>query len=115
MNVQQINNSGKDIRVFAVTAAVLVILAISGWGLLNAFQKQWSSRAHEKEPIGRRFTYVISHISSGRIWWMISSGLLLGLMTDGRYGFRGPKVPSRFKGIPSHYCSRMYEAGERIL
>ncbi|MCJ1468603.1 hypothetical protein MMC07_007232, partial [Pseudocyphellaria aurata] len=54
MNVQQINSSGKYIRVFITTAAVLTILAIGGWALSNAFQHRWDSMNHEKVPLSRR-------------------------------------------------------------
>lgn len=86
MNVQQINNTGKDIWEFIVTAAVLTVLAISGWGLSNYFQRGWSSMEHEKQPLGRRLSHILWLLLHRKSWSVVSSNLVLGLLTDGRYG-----------------------------
>lgn len=108
MNVQQINNSGKDIRVVIITAAVLSILAICGWALSMAFQYRWGSMNHEKVPLGRRLSTIMWLVRNGKIWWMISSGALIRLMTDGRYGFSGEAVPCHFEGRPTFYIETFY-------
>lgn len=88
MNVQQINKTGSDIWVFVVTALVLTILAISGWGLSNAIQKKWASMDHEKQPLSIRWSHIKWLVLRRRFWRNFPFGLLLGLMTDGRYGVK---------------------------
>lgn len=110
MNVQQINNTGKDIWVFVVTALVLTILAISGWGLSIAIQWKWASMNHEKQPLSRRWSHILwvvlhcrfvgnvvlhrrfmgNVVPHRRFVGNFFFAILLGLMTDGRYGMSNP-------------------------
>lgn len=100
MNVQQINDSGREIWEFVVTALVLTALAISGWGLSNAIQKKsiqkkwtsiqekWDSIDHEGRPLSWRLSLLGWLVLHCKFWRHISFGLLLGLMTDGWYGLK---------------------------
>ena len=93
MNVQEINGSGKNIWVFAVTAVALTTLALLGWWLTNRvlqLKRIWLNEETEGIPLRRRLeriTWLCFHRHTRRV---ISIENLLGLLTDGRYGEKRP-------------------------
>ena len=104
MNIQEINNSGKSLWVFVVTALVLTALAIGLWVLSNAIltlQKEWRLRPNEGIRWRFRFRdaiWLLLHPTAGR---GVCDGIVLALLTDGRLGYQGPEVPESFVGKPS--------------
>ena len=88
MNVQQINNTGKEIWVFIVTAVLLTCLAIGTWALSTLFlegRKRWLSRDRDDHDVLKKLQIVIDLVLTGRTWWMIQTGVLYGLLINEQY------------------------------
>ena len=87
MNVQQINNTGKNIWIFIVTAILMTSAIVIAWGLSFLVRAEWQSR-RKWGAFSRKqcLSYAIWFISHPKDWRKMPRGVLLGLITDGRYG-----------------------------
>ncbi len=89
MNVQEINNTGKSIWTFAVTALSLTGVAVTAWFLSGLARAKWHSRAERIGcPRKVRFSYVMWLLRNPNPWNHMPWGTLLGVVTDGRLGYR---------------------------
>ena len=99
MNVQEINNTGKGIWQFAVTAIVLTGLALGSWGLTNLGLRVRNAWKKRREPEGKPLWTRVKNTMwlAYDIWypWSLSFmvSLVIGLVTDGRLG---REEPSRY-------------------
>ncbi len=89
MNVQEINNTGKSIWTFAVTALSLTGVAVTAWFLSGLARAKWHSGAERFGlPPKVRFSYVMWLLRNRNAWNHMPWGTLLGVVTDGRFGYR---------------------------
>lgn len=97
MNVQEINNTGKSIWIFMVTAILLTSAAVTAWFLTGLARVKWHSRDNEPAPFWagahrsrkRRFSHVMWLLSHPNAWIGMPQGTFLGVMTNGRLGLLG--------------------------
>ena len=103
MNLQQLNNSGKHIWVFLITAIVALFLTFFIWMLVEHFEKlvcwrkQISAIASNNEPWPQRgkdysllirLNILILLLQMGFHRWAWHSGAWLRILTNDRTGFR---------------------------
>ncbi|KAI9695896.1 MAG: hypothetical protein M1836_006013 [Candelina mexicana] len=94
MNVQQINHTGTNIWVFIVTAVLLTTTAFFLWGFSSFFvkaRKQWQRRPSERIPWRKRLALIWRLARNGHFVWMVRYGALLGLVTNGRNGYKSKR------------------------
>ncbi len=89
MNVQEINDTGKDIWVFIVTAILMTGTAFTVWGLSFLVRADWQRRHHKFFSREERLGYAKWLIKHPKDWGNMPWGTLIGLVTNGRYGNRG--------------------------
>lgn len=101
MNVQEINNTGKSIWTFAVTALSLTGVAVTAWFLSGLARAKWHSGA-ERVGFSRkvRFSCVMWLFRNPNAWNHMPWGILLGVVTDGRHGYRDAIFHVQFKSLP---------------
>ena len=93
MNIQELNGSGRSIWVIAVTAVALTIFALLGWWLTNLVlwaRRDWLSRKCEGISLVLRLGRIYRLDLQRKKWGFSTSRMLLGLLTDGRYGYERP-------------------------
>lgn len=96
MNVQEINNTGKSIRIFIVTAILLISVAVTAWFLTNLARAIWHSEDHEspfiqdsiKRSRKERFKYATKLLGNPKAWKDMPWGTLMVVVTNGRLGWR---------------------------
>jgi len=99
MNVQEINNTGKDIWIFIVTAMSLTGAALAAWFLSYFARAKWHGRDDEpavsqgRTNLSRkeRFSHARWLFSNSKYWKDMPQGTFLGVVTNGRLGVRGAK------------------------
>lgn len=88
MNVQEINNTGKNIWSFLVTAIVLTSVAVAAWFLSVLARAKWQSRHDEAFGWHRRtrFSNAMWLLRSPIAWYCMPQGTFLGVVTNSRFG-----------------------------
>ncbi len=96
MNVQEINNTGKSIWIFMVTAILLTSAAVTAWFLSGLARAKWHSRDNEltilrgRSDLSRkkRFSRAMWLLSNPNAWKEMPQGTFKGVVTNSRLGDR---------------------------
>jgi len=88
MNVQEINNTGKSIWTFIVTAIALTGAAVAALFLSNLARTIWHSRSNDGSSRKTRISQAIWLFMNPKAWKDMPRGTLLGVLSNGRFGHR---------------------------
>ena len=87
MNVQEINNTGKSIWNFIVTAILITGAAITAWLLSSRVQDKWLSQVSgTRYPRRNRLSNALWLIRNPSTWKKMPQGTFLGVLRNSRFG-----------------------------
>ena len=98
MNIQELNQSGKSIKTFFLTAFMLLAGAILGWTFVAVVNRAHDNLGQRDTILKTRYPYIQGKLNRVRLFaWQnprlgikfLREGLLLCLLTGGLYDIRG--------------------------
>ncbi|KAI9818024.1 MAG: hypothetical protein M1827_000648 [Pycnora praestabilis] len=101
MNIQELNGSGKRLWSFFVTAIAISFLTFNFW-FVSYVAVRWRRnvphREFENKTLTQRLQKIWELFTGGNTWWMLRSGVFVGLLTYGHLGCETPCAES-LKGL----------------
>ena len=115
MNLQQLNQSGRSLRDFVLTAVIALFVTGGSWWLIEEFHlfRLWQkgdSRRADRGPrpnfsIGVRFWLIAWLIGNGHWSWMLQSGAARRILTNS---------PDKYQIVPGYRANDSFYADEGI-
>lgn len=91
MNISELNGAGPKLWKSLTTTSFCILLgALAFWDLATRIQGRWALRMEERKPHEGSWRkvcgIVYAGVRTGHFWWMVWSGVLVGLVTANRFG-----------------------------
>jgi hypothetical protein len=88
MNLDELNHTGPSVKVFLVTAGCLLGTTLIVWRVIGSIENWWIARKLQRRRQGFQRCYKVFWrcACNGHFWWLIRSGIFLGLLSDHLFG-----------------------------